>query len=135
MLPGFVTRGPIVGEAEVAAFESRCGFRLPPDYRKFLLDQNGGERALPPRTPEEDEEEDDTDDAGQRTLRFFSLGAAAAAKVPIKKVAADPERWPEKFHVLTGDLDWVMTCCREAGSRSYPPELLPVAEVGDGALL
>ena len=43
VLPGFVTRGPVVGEQEVAAFEARCGFRLPPDYRQFLLDQNGGD--------------------------------------------------------------------------------------------
>jgi hypothetical protein len=133
MLPGFVTRGPVGGADEVAAFEGRCGFRLPPDYRQFLLDQNGGERTLPPRIPEEDE--DEAEEEGERTLRLLSLGAAATLKVPVETVAKDPEAWPEEWRVLTGDLDWVMTCCRDAGSRSYPPELLPVVEVGDGVLL
>jgi hypothetical protein len=80
MRTGFHDRGPFVSEMEVAAFEERCGCRLPSDYRQFLLDQNGGERALPPRAPEEDEEE--AEEEGQRTLRFFSLGAAATLKVP-----------------------------------------------------
>ena len=29
-------------EADVASFESEIGYRLPPDYRKFLLTLNGG---------------------------------------------------------------------------------------------
>ena len=48
MLSGFVSRGPVVGETEVAAFERSCWFYLPPDYRRFLLEQNGGERASVP---------------------------------------------------------------------------------------
>ena len=35
-------RGPQVAEADVAAFETRIGFALPDDYRRFLLDVNGG---------------------------------------------------------------------------------------------
>lgn len=35
-------RGPLVGEAEVAAFEQRLGLTLPADYRRFLLEVNGG---------------------------------------------------------------------------------------------
>lgn len=35
-------RGPRVGEAEVAAFEQRFGIPLPDDYRRFLLEVNGG---------------------------------------------------------------------------------------------
>lgn len=35
-------RGPSVSEADVAAFEKRFGHSLPPEYRQFLLDVNGG---------------------------------------------------------------------------------------------
>jgi hypothetical protein len=35
-------RGPQVGEAEVAAFEQGFGLPLPDDYRRFLLEVNGG---------------------------------------------------------------------------------------------
>jgi len=35
-------RGPQIGEAEVAAFEQRLGSTLPDDYRRFLLEVNGG---------------------------------------------------------------------------------------------
>lgn len=35
-------RGPPVGEAEIAAFEQRIGSTLPDDYRRFLLEVNGG---------------------------------------------------------------------------------------------
>jgi hypothetical protein len=38
-------RGPTVGEAEVAAFENRLGSTLPDDYRRFLLEVNGGRPA------------------------------------------------------------------------------------------
>lgn len=130
MLPGFVTRGPVVGEAEVAAFEERCGFPLPPDYRRFLLEQNGGERPLPPQPPEEGE-----DDGSQQVVRFFSIGAAATVAVPHEAVLADPERWYEEWAVLMTDLAGRMEGTRDAGSRSFPPELLPVAELTLGVLV
>jgi hypothetical protein len=130
MLPGFVTRGPVVGEADIAAFEQRCGFPLPADYRQFLLDQNGGGRVA---RREADEEDEDAEPTG--IVQFFSLGSAAALKVPRAQVAQDPEAWPEEFELLSNDLDWVMANCRDAGTRSYPPELLPVAEVFLGVLL
>jgi hypothetical protein len=38
---------PAVDESSVAAFESTIGFRLPPDYRDFLLKFNGGEPTTP----------------------------------------------------------------------------------------
>jgi len=129
VLPGFVTRGPVVGEADVAAFEARCGLPLPPDYRQFLLEQNGGLRPIP-QEPEEGE-----DEGGTENVEFFSLGIAATVKVPHEKVYRDPERWMKQFLVLTKDLDGWMEGTREAGSRSYPPELLPVAELSLGVFL
>ena len=36
-------RGPQVEEADVAAFEQRIGLTLPDDYRRFLLEVNGGD--------------------------------------------------------------------------------------------
>ena len=121
MLPGFVTRGPRVGEAGVAAFEGRCGFRLPPDYRQFLLDQNGGRRLIP-------QQAEDESDGGAAEVEFFSLGAAATVAMPHAEVCRDPERWHEQWLVLTRDLGLRMEGAREAGTRSYPPELLPVAD-------
>jgi hypothetical protein len=35
--------GPPVTEADVAAFEDRIGVTLPADYRRFLLEVNGGD--------------------------------------------------------------------------------------------
>lgn len=40
--PEMEQRGPVVTEADVAAFEKRLGFTLPDDYRAFLLAVNGG---------------------------------------------------------------------------------------------
>jgi SMI1 / KNR4 family (SUKH-1) len=37
--------GPHVGEVEVAAFEKQYGHALPADYRRFLLEVNGGRLA------------------------------------------------------------------------------------------
>src|SRR5262249_15716991 len=127
MLAQYLTRGPVIGAADIAAFELRCGFPLPLDYRQFLLEQNGGLRAPAPRTPKEL--------AGIGTESphtFLSLGAAAQLKGPIDDVANGSLAWPAEFEVLRSDLDWLMTNCREAG---YPPELLPVATVSIGVLL
>src|SRR5262249_15082850 len=126
----FLTRGPVIGEADIAAFEGRCGFPLPSDYRQFLLDQNGGLRAPAPRTPKELEE------FGTAFPHIFlSLGAAATLNGLIEEVANDPEAWPEEFEVLRCELDWVLTNVMSVGCRSYPPELLPVATVNIGVLL
>ena len=40
--PAMEWRGPVVTEEDVAAFERRLGHRLPEDYRRFLLEVNGG---------------------------------------------------------------------------------------------
>jgi hypothetical protein len=36
------TNQPTTSESEVSEFEKRRGIKLPPDYRQFLLDYNGG---------------------------------------------------------------------------------------------
>jgi len=43
--PPMVRRGPSVSEHDILAFEKRFGWRLPQDYRRFLLDVNGGRTA------------------------------------------------------------------------------------------
>ena len=40
--PPMRNRGPTVEEPELAAFEGRLGLSLPDDYRRFLLEVNGG---------------------------------------------------------------------------------------------
>jgi hypothetical protein len=130
MLSRFLTRGPVIGEAEIATFEGRCGFPLPSDYRQFLLDQNGGLRAPAPRTPKELAK---FGTAFPHT--FLSLGAAAPLEGLMEEVEKDPLAWPEEFELLRSDLDWVMINCRAAGWGAYPPELLPVAAVSIGDLL
>jgi hypothetical protein len=40
--PPMASRGPVVDESTVMAFEQRLGHRLPDDYRRFLLELNGG---------------------------------------------------------------------------------------------
>jgi hypothetical protein len=132
MRPGFVDRGPPVREAEIAAFEGRCGFRLPPDYRGFLLEQNGGERSPAPRA-----EEEAVEGWTPRPHRFYSLGAAAAAGWSVEEVVEmvgaldDADLWTEflaELPGLTDDLEVQMRLCRGDGGPGYfPPELLPVA--------
>lgn len=41
-MPAFLNTSGPVGEEEVLAFERRHGVRLPPAYRGFLLETNGG---------------------------------------------------------------------------------------------
>ena len=40
--PRMECRGPQIGEAEVSAFERKHSIALPADYRRFLLEVNGG---------------------------------------------------------------------------------------------
>lgn len=124
MRPHFLSHGPLVKEGDISAFEERCGFALTPDYRRFLLEQNGGERAAAART-----KRDIAREGALRRHRFFSL---AAVELPLEELLAlgweVREAWPE----LLVDLDARMRWCREGG---YPEELLPVAEVGHEAEL
>lgn len=131
VFPGFVDRGPPVGEGEIAAFEGRCGFRLPPDYRGFLLEQNGGERPTIRRTQEEVPE-----GWVPRPHRFLSLGVAAAAGLSVEEVTAlaaaalsvEDVTTLMELPELTSDLEVQMRLCRgDGGPGYYPPELLPVA--------
>lgn len=46
----FERQGPPITEADLDAFESRLGQRLPADYRQFMLSQNGG-RPIPNYLP------------------------------------------------------------------------------------
>ena len=39
-------RGPVVNQDDIAAFEARIGHRLPDEYRRFLLEVNGGRLAI-----------------------------------------------------------------------------------------
>src|SRR4051794_10626092 len=91
MLPGFLSRGPTVSDADVAAFEARCGLLLLADYRRFLLDQNGGDRA-PAERPEE----------GERAHHFFSLGLTGLTDADeIAELSGeDALEWPELLHDL-----------------------------------
>jgi cell wall assembly regulator SMI1 len=41
--PLMIRQGPRVREADVADFENRLGIVLPDDYRRFLLEVNGGD--------------------------------------------------------------------------------------------
>jgi hypothetical protein len=40
--PSMERRGPVITESDVVAFEKRLGHSLPEDYRRFLLEVNGG---------------------------------------------------------------------------------------------
>ena len=42
MKPTITNSGPKIGELELAAFEQRHNLSLPPDYRAFMLEHNGG---------------------------------------------------------------------------------------------
>ena len=72
--PPMSERGPQVTEAQIDAFETSYGHRLPDDYRQFLLDLNGGR---PARTNREFEQGvvnclfslDDTDDSSDLAIR------------------------------------------------------------------
>ena len=44
--PSMEWRGPSITEADVVAFEKRLGPSLPEDYRRFLLEVNGGRLAI-----------------------------------------------------------------------------------------
>jgi len=48
-------RFPLPSEEQVEDVERRAGFELPPDYRQFLLDYNGGRFELPEIIVEDDE--------------------------------------------------------------------------------
>lgn len=128
MFPYFLDRGPRVREADVSAFEERCGFRLPLDYRQFLLEQNGGRRRPAPRP-----EEDIAAEGWPRRHQFFSLGAAASIGVTLEEAIAFGWEAIEEWPGLLADLALQMHGCREGG---YPRELLPIAVVWhDGLLL
>ena len=43
--PSMERPGPVIDESVVTAFEHRIGHRLPDDYRRFLLEVNGGDPA------------------------------------------------------------------------------------------
>jgi hypothetical protein len=124
LLPGFLSRGPTVRDADVAAFEARCGLSLPADYRQFLLDQNGGDRA-PAERPEEEIEE-----TGERSHRFFSLGLADLSDPEeIDSLSGeDAQEWPELLHDLEVRARW----WRGSG---LPAHWLPIADVCNGELL
>src|SRR5262245_13800100 len=132
MRAGFVDRGPPVREGEIAAFEERCGFRLPPDYRRFLEEQNGGKWSPARRI-----EEEVVADWVPRPRRFFSLGAAAAAGWSVEEVVVwvtaldGADVWMEflmEFPEPINDLEVQMRLNRGDGRpQDFPPALLPVA--------
>jgi hypothetical protein len=87
------------------------------------------ERRASPRCPRV---RDDEVGGGTEEIEFLSLGFASTVAVPRDEVRRDPERWMNQWLVLMRDLDERMECAREAGSHSFPPELLPVADLSLG---
>jgi hypothetical protein len=130
MIPGFINRGPQVGEMEISDFELRCGFPLPLDYREFLRRQNGGHRT----SKSEIEDARNTPEEAKELIPpknlFLSLGLASAIGYSINDVpqlvstgliADEPD--------LLRDLDVALNLCR---LLDCPANLLPIAKVNYG---
>jgi hypothetical protein len=104
-----VERGPVIGETEIDAFEARIGWKLPADYRKFMLASNGGRPG--PHVIREDR-------VGElRIARFFSIGGAASSDLETE-YRTMRERWPSWFIHIAVDT-WGNRFCMALGEVGY----------------
>src|SRR5262245_64988439 len=73
--------GPPIGESDVAAFERRIGVALPADYRRFLLEVNGGDGPV--------------DESGYPPDRYWSLHwlGGPVSDADVAAVGADWSWW------------------------------------------
>lgn len=113
----FAARGPVVVESDLTAFETRLEYPLPPDYRQFLLQQNGGEVLAADGKPI----------TGARLFSLLLLGFEITEADLEVSYDADPMEWPE----FCCDLDVRSLLCIRA---DYPVNLLPIGDVADGSL-
>lgn len=77
--------GPAVSEPDIAAFERRLGVSLPDDYRRFLLEVNGGGGPV--------------DDSGYPSEMYWSLLwlGGPVSDEDIDAVCDDPLAWGEIY--------------------------------------
>ena len=97
----FDSRGPVVHAPEVDAFEATLPRTLPPDYRDFLLTQNGGETYLwwPPELGGPEVSDVDA---------FYSLGGGADSLAAARATFSD--RLPGAFLAVGYDSGGALVC-------------------------
>lgn len=98
------SRGPAVSETCVATFEGRLGYRLPSDYREFLLKYNGGDPVVGIVKGLDDRE--DVPYQHGESVRGFLILAPSESDVPEHQELKTP-----------AELDWPI-----------PANLLPIAD-------
>lgn len=98
------SRGPVVSETCVARFEVRLGYRLPSDYREFLLKYNGGDPVVG-IVKGRDDREDIPYQHGESVRSFLMLAPDEGDVPEFQELKAPTE------------LDWLL-----------PANLLPIAD-------
>ena len=119
--------GPPVNESDVVAFEHRIGVALPADYRRFLMEVNGGDGPA--------------DESGYPADRYFSLNwfGSPVSEEDVAACRADPSGWSD----IDGyrDLEMSVRGLWDSGlSRAWLPvacvnhEDLLLVRLGDGSV-
>lgn len=108
--PEVITFGTPLSESQVAEFETEIGYKLPDDYRQFLLEVNGCD--LP--SVEFDDDDDDYDIA--QISGLYALNREGTTK-------------PETDRYISG-LGWSIRELREEieSETSWPDYILPIGE-------